>query len=390
VFLVSQWRCGKGVVRNDSPAADAEAGTVPRLTHRTLGLCKTPLWLAVSLAICVTVGGFWHIRDYLRAGSPFYPCGLTIAGRQIFPGKPVSAVAQPERDAIAELRGLPNCEKIIHLWVQYQGWSSKFFACDSRVGGLGYLWLLGGLPAILILLVRFFAFRRPMNRRVFFIMAFVIGVGFFVQPVNWWPRFTVWILGFGLPCAALLADEIFRRRQKDNPTDSPAPDVAKESLGSGARLARGWVWMCLTIAVVEGGLCCLSVLTGWPAMPHRRDEFARIYRIYAWPKWKLLWPEMEGTVMERVLTGEDTVALGLAGNHRPPYDKEVLMIGGLISPLGRRTIVPVRGNLSEDDVAALRRDGVRYVVWDNDYPLPPAMHNHPIEKAPGFFVVDLR
>jgi hypothetical protein len=361
-----------------------------RVKSEGLGAGRTLVWLAASVLICCVVGGFWHVRDYLHTGSPFYPCGLSIAGREIFPGKPVSAVAQPERDAMPELRGLPNYQKIFHLWRQYQGWSSRFFAVDSRVGGLGYVWLLGGLPAIVILFARFFTFRRAMNRRVFLVMAFVIGGGFLVQPVNWWPRFTVWILGFGLPCFALLADEVFGRTQKGGEADSPDARRSQRFFGALAKLPRGWVWTCLIVAVVEGTLCGLSVVTGWPAMPHNRREFARIHDIYALPKWKLLWPEMEGTAMERILTGDDAIALGKYGNHRPPHEKEVFIIGGLILPLGERRIVPARGNLCEDDITALRQAGVRYIVWDDDYLLSPAMRRRRVEKAPGFFVVDIR
>lgn len=349
--------------------------------------------IVASVLLCGMVGGYWHVRNYLHTGSPFYPCGLTVAGRQVFPGMKLYDIAQPELDAMPDLRGLPGYRKTFHVWRQYKGWRSCFFTVDSRVGGLGYLWPLGGITAVIVLLGRFFVFRRPMNRDAFLVALVVIGGAFFVQPVNWWPRFTVWILGLGLPCFAVIANEIWKRRQTPSePTGCCDTDpLPKRPFIGGMRkkLPLVWVWACLTIAVVEGTLCGLSVLTGCKAMPHNRRELAAITTIYSSPKWKLLWPEMAGTAMERILSGDDSIALGLYGNHPPPNEKEVFIIGGLISPLGRRCIVPVRDDINENQIAALRRAGVRYIVWDDNYPLPPLFHSHRLEKTPGFFVVFL-
>ena len=355
-------------------------------------VCKAVGLIAVSAVLCGTVGGYWHVRNFLNTGSPFYPCGLTIAGRTIFHGMNVNEILGPEAQTIPDLRGLPAYQKIFHIWRQYKGWNPLFFFVDSRVGGLGYLWLLGGIPAVLILLRRFFVRRYAMNRDVFLVMIIVIGSIFLVQPMNWWPRFTVWILGLGLPCFALLADEIWNRcRSPIAPAASATYLPRKRRLAAVLRtkLPLVWIQTCLLIAVVEGGLCGLSVLTSWRRIPHNRQELAMTKTIYSMPKWKLLWPEMAGTIMERVLSGNDSIALGLYGNHPPPHENQVFFIGGLISPLGRRCIIPVQGNVDEDQIDALRQAGVSYIIWDDNYPLPPSFHLFRIEKSPGFFVVVL-
>jgi len=355
--------------------------------------CKATGLLAASVLLCVLVGGFWHVRDFLHTGSPIYPCGLTIAGRQVFPGKAIGAIAQPELDALPELRGLPNYRKILHTWRQYEAWRPSFFFVDSRVGGLGYIWVLGCIPAVLVLLGRFLLPRHEMNRDAFLVLSIVVGGAFLLQPVNWWPRFTVWILGLGLPCFAVVAGDIWNRRGTPvlltDVSGSGSPSKQPSLAAVRAKLPAAWVWACVIIAVLEAGLCWLSMVTGWRAMPHNRQELDRAVAIYASPKWKLLWPEMAGTVMERVLTGDDPVALGFTGNHAPPHENEMFIIGGLISPLGRRNIVPVCGDMATGKIEALREAGVRYIVWDNNHPVPPAFHDYRVESAPGFSVVVL-
>jgi hypothetical protein len=41
---------------------------------------------ALAGALGLAIGGYWYARNWARAGSPFFPIGLTVAGRRIFEG----------------------------------------------------------------------------------------------------------------------------------------------------------------------------------------------------------------------------------------------------------------------------------------------------------------
>jgi len=62
--------------------------------------------LVGAAAIALAVGGYWYLRNFYHAGSPLYPGGLYLAGRQIFPGKTVDQLVFPAFSTPPELRPL--------------------------------------------------------------------------------------------------------------------------------------------------------------------------------------------------------------------------------------------------------------------------------------------
>jgi len=183
---------------------------------------------------------------------------------------------------------------------------------------------------------------------------------FFLTPYNYWPRFTIWIHGLGLPCFALAISLAFATRSR----------VVKG-------IASVWVVGCITIALFEAGYS-----TAWAATRTRADEHdwprfdvdvSRASRAFIWhDEIGYLYPELGGTLFEEALTQSEPIALG----YITPARRRIR--GQLLTPLGKRRIVffkqpamqnpaTLRGFLSEHEIA--------FVVCDAETDIPEALYD---------------
>ena len=146
----------------------------------------------------------------------------------------------------AELRGLPCYQQVLYVWFQPQGWRyDAFFIADSRLGGLGYLWPGACLPAIAGAFVLFLRRRRE-EWKVVVLLMFLVAIPFLLQPMYWWPRYTIWLYALGLPCFAALVTAL---------TENPSWP---------SRLARFWLEAAVIVTLVEGWNCCYFECTSQP------------------------------------------------------------------------------------------------------------------------------
>lgn len=322
-------------------------------------------------AACVAVGGYWYLRNYLHTGSPLYPVGLSFAGHPLFPGRRLAEVLDFAANTPARFARWPAPVRVAYTWAQGgRRWPASSYGWDGRLGGLGYLWLLGCVPAIAAVVVRrLHRLRRgsaDAADRSLLLLAAVVLVAFLGTPLNWWARYTVWIYALGLPCFALVAERLLARPSRLSP-------------------AKGWLLAVVGLSLFEGTLSLTWILrnsdpgdlaSARAPMPRERAG-----------EGCALFPEAAGTRLQALLLGTENVGLApLSGD-----TENGLLIGSLSLPLGARDVVPIPADTAPD-FAELRRRRVRYLLYDAASPVPrlPKEQIQTKEEAAGFQILTLR
>ena len=173
------------------------------------GKCwSSPVFSVLSWRSGRLLAATGSIRNWVMEGSPLYPVGLVVAGHRLFPGPTVAEAIDTNANTPQELRHLPAWKATLLAWLQIgspgRRWPRAIVGVDSQLGGLGYLWLVGCVPAIAWVMVRAVIFKRSDLAAVVCLIA-VAAAAFVLQPLCWWARFTVWIYAVGLPCFAVAA-----------------------------------------------------------------------------------------------------------------------------------------------------------------------------------------
>lgn len=318
-------------------------------------------WLAAVLCCAVATGGFWSVRNTLRHHNPVYPIGFSIAGKTITTGySPDEFVAGGNPGVKPGSENWSDARQLANAWLQGLGaWPRSIVRIYTPEGGLGYLWLLGCLPAGAALAVcvarRGGLLRRadaddspdPVERML--VLFILVAALFIFTPTHHIARYTVWLYAIGLP--------VFVR----------AAQMAWTASSTGWRIpGRAWAVACVALFAFEA---CYAL--AWTATRTRQADAA-------WPPFtshprraisSLGWhdpvgynfPSLAGTVFDTLLAGDDPVAMG------PVATPQWVLLGQLCQPPGHR---PVRF-LSEaaaasrtETVAFLGTHDIRYVIWD--------------------------
>jgi hypothetical protein len=165
-----------------------------------------------SLALALAApGAFWALRNVARMGNPLWPVQVKLAGRVVLPGtgtmESILDVAHNTPHALVRLSGIA---RVIHTWLELAGPAGD---CDDRLSGLGWAWPLLALPALATML--FSVVRRERRTEQWAGVLFVTLVTAFcfaLQPMKWWPRYTIWVWGPGALALALAGERIARTR----------------------------------------------------------------------------------------------------------------------------------------------------------------------------------
>ena len=124
-------------------------------------------FFGIVMATGAAVGGYWYLRNWVMKGSPLYPVGVVVAGHRLFPGLSLEAIGLGAMTPRA-IRDLPTWKALLITWLQIgspgERWPRSIMFVDSRLGGLGYLWIVGCVPATCWFLVRASFHRDPIRQ----------------------------------------------------------------------------------------------------------------------------------------------------------------------------------------------------------------------------------
>ncbi len=355
------------------------------LPHRAAGSARrmasygaAGLLAAAVAAWGLAIGGFWYARNVRREGNPFYPAQISFFGRTLFEGRDLLDLGI-EGQAAAVMGGWSRPRQILYAWGEGFGeWPASIRRVDSRTGGLGLLWLLGCVPAMVALALRYA--RDPAAREdlaPLLACAAVVLIAFLTTPENWWARYTVWIFALGLPCFARVTRDLF-------------------ATARGKNLVKSWAVACVGIALLEGALGAAEVLSrSYPGPRPFHPGEALHAASWRWPV-NYLYPDTRGSLLDQVLEGSDTVAFGPTLTDGACRVRSG-MVGQLAQPAGVRSILPIPLAAGKVEMEQLARAGARYLIWDTGAIAPHCAPSEAVLKlgsswsqADGFWIAPMR
>jgi len=313
------------------------------------------------------VAGYWYLRNYIHTGSPLYPIGLRVAGRTVFPGVEVSSQFPPPDTPL--IKEWPQILRVLYSWLDNPAeWHLALTEVSHNSGGLGLLWLFGGVPALIWLLVIVIR-RRPevlspgtgAGWTGVIIMAAIL---FLAMPPrhNHKARYVIWLYGIGLPAFALAAERAWRA-------------------GSRSRRKWGRIWVVAVIAVfLAQGLYTFGyhlkrislARQGVKSGSFRPSHLLRAAREPYPPGYYI--PELRGSVFQRIMARPEPVALG----GMESFFEQRNIVGHLTQgdSFGVRPIYFLSRERAADPGRLsrfVRERGIRFVVWNPEVPVPAAL-----------------
>jgi len=349
------------------PSKRLELRQVVRPVLQRSGLLLTIAFIALA------GGGYWYIRNSLMTGTPLYPVGVSILGHTLFPGISVSEAISENFNTMTQLKNQSTVLQVFYTWAQgLRAWPVSIKGYDSREGGLGFFWLFASFPSIFISFL-FFPKFTPAQKRSLLILTGITGFAFLITPMNWWTRYTVWIYALGLPCFALVLTNSVLKTGK--------------SL-KWARLSESvWMVLCLCFLLFEAAYSTMDVIALASPGPLRKN-FVNAFKpgTWVWPTC-YLFPDMQNTALEDVLTQTGTVAIGPHGDMG--YWRYAGLVGQLSQPIGARRLIFI--NKIQDKYSQYGITDARYIIWDYSIPLPSnlASQADSIAPAAGFLILSL-
>jgi hypothetical protein len=296
---------------------------VARLLRQQLSL--TLAWRPILLTplLAVAVAGFWPLRNGLHTGNPLYPVGLQIAGWTVFDG--VDARAHTLLNLPHWLIDVPAALRPLVAWTQPDAPVVHYGA----ISGLGYIWLLAGMPCTVVLALLLLRAQSAARRWRSGFLLFVAASTFLFQPAPWWGRFTLWLHGVGLPASAVVLH------------------LAGGHPGAARRTLRlGLVALLLGTGVSESLLALRAQwrdgLGVWPSQVYVDSAG------YVFPR------AQDRSALERLLRAQRIA--------RSSHSRWGTLLGGaLAQPIGARELVHVDPDLRVEELLAL---DVEWLVWD--------------------------
>jgi Dolichyl-phosphate-mannose-protein mannosyltransferase len=296
--------------------------------------------LAPVALVVVAVGGYWSLRNVSQTGNPIYPIQLQLGHKVMARGFDLTGFDSGwVLEGFPVLKPYPAWSRTLVAWLEpdagFRTDVDPNMFLHSTAGGLGYLWVAGGLPAIVFLWVQ--ALRRRQRERLAVLAYLTITLLVLLQvvPITWQARFTYWVHALGLPAlAVVLADAAsrFKDRRRHGVTLALGAVVIAIAVGESYRAVQ-WEWR-----------------TGRDPAGAASPHFYSALDL-GWP-WMLTEPGF------RQLLDADRVARSTwktAGSE--------LLNGVLAMPLAKRSIVVLPPAPTPADLTDLVGRGFRWVLW---------------------------
>lgn len=320
-------------------------------------------WLLVVLGVALVVGGYWYVRNVIHMGNPLYPLAVRIGSFLRLPGLTPEFVLNEAANIPMATAGWPDWVRVLYVWGQggLAHWPLSLCSVSGRLGGLGLIWLLGCLPAMAFLAL---PAKRTGGmaeaRKPAMVLLVTASFIFLLTPMHWWARYTLWLLGVGLPC-------LF---------------VVLERKGSGRRHRWATCW-----AGVLALVFLLETLIGlsWIACAEPVDWYGGSMTFPSQPKIsvrQLSWArpvipvkaDDRGAVFGELSREPRATAIGPLNEWKVLSDPLMGVFGVICDPLGRRPVFL----LDQEKIfnprkmrVFLQQNDVRHVVWDAQVKCPP-------------------
>jgi hypothetical protein len=152
--------------------------------------------LLLFLGLCL----YPYLRDWVYYGNPVYPHTIQIGDVTLFPG--IRDISEVEEDnTVEEIKQFGIVGRTIYPWFE-----PYVTIRDIYLGGLGPLWIVIGVPALLYWSLCILRRRRVVE----FVVVAMLLVGVFVTPAFWNPRYAIPLMILGSIAAGLTLDELGR------------------------------------------------------------------------------------------------------------------------------------------------------------------------------------
>jgi hypothetical protein len=285
--------------------------------------------LATGVVVALLVGGYWYARNAYHTGNPVHPIQVRFGARVLIEG--YDAARFTDNNQPAWLAKYPRILRAPVSWLQLDAPVEGY----APIGGLGYLWPVFGLPAVLVAAVAAARRRRGVAVAEIGLTLGLAALLLAVQPAAWWARFVLWLHVVGLSCFAVALT-----RASSSPT----------ALTRGLSVACGLAALAVGASESERTLG-IEQARGRVAGP------AGSPAVYLATQ-QLLFPGIaEWDAFDRFLAHE---AIG-----RSPWGRAGTLLGGILStPLGQRRIHVLPVDVDDQDLTRLDEAGVSWVIWD--------------------------
>jgi hypothetical protein len=153
-------------------------------------ITKRTFWMRlIAYAVPVlALGTPWYLANWLNFANPLSPFTIQIGGLKLFRGMR-SAGALYSYGLTPRYRSFPQWLLKLYFWLE----PSIKYTHDAHYEGLGPLWPILGIPAVLYMFLTGLRERKPTWTMV------LVGMGglYLVQMNNWKPRYSLFILALG-------------------------------------------------------------------------------------------------------------------------------------------------------------------------------------------------
>lgn len=145
------------------------------------------LWL-----VALAPGLFWYLDNWHDFGNPVWPYRVSLGPLQ-FPGQ--ASLDIEVAHAPPELQGMPRWRQLWTVWME----NASSYGYGPRSGGLGPLWVILGLPALVAWLM--------VDRRAW-PLVLICGSILALHTDPWWTRFVLFLPGLGGIALALVLTRV--------------------------------------------------------------------------------------------------------------------------------------------------------------------------------------